>query len=184
MKRVLLITQMCWATLLMAQQNDISILEFQDQVRVNTADLKEAELIYAETNCNGSVDISFEDKKFSGGCAGVIERTYQLKDECGNSLEKIQYITLEDNTPPVFSNPPEPEVWIESRLDYSKPVDLFAVDETGEYAEVTLEETFDTSNPELVQAIRIWTAKDACDNTSTVQQIVKMRIPAAEDTDR
>lgn len=156
----------------MTAQHSIQVLKFEDQLKINTAELKDLELIRAESDCPGGVEINHEDKKFSGGCAGVIERTYTLSDACGNTLEKIQYLSLEDNTPPVFVSTPEPEISLSSRVEYTKPIDLLAIDETGEYAEVTVEETYHPEGDSMLIIRRTWTARDACDNISTVKQVV------------
>lgn len=170
---ILLCVGACYSTLI-AQQS-IQVLQFEEQLKLNTSELKDAELIRAETTCAGELSITHADKKFSGGCAGVIERTYTLSDACGNTLEKIQYISLEDNTPPVFLGEPEPEVTLGSRLEFSKAEDLIAIDETGEYASITLDEHYDFEGQDFVFVYRTWTARDACDNETTISQ--KISIP-------
>lgn len=152
-------------------QDQITLIGFEQKIRLNTADLKNANLIEASTTCNGSVNIDFEDKRFSGGCAGTIERTYTITDDCNNSKTAVQYITLEDTTPPVFDSKPG-DITIESRTDLKNPITLVAYDESGNYATVTIEETAKMDDKDFVYVTRIWTATDPCDNVAIHQRVI------------
>lgn len=165
-------------------QNQIAITDFQQKVRLNTTELKGANLINVTTSCQGGVDVTFEDKKFSGGCAGTIERTYTITDKCDNSKTAVQYITLEDTTPPVFQTTPE-DITIESRTDLKNPVSLVAFDESGNDAMVTFEESYDMNDRDFVHVTRVWTATDPCDNVATHQRVISIprNKPTAQDED-
>lgn len=152
-------------------QDQISLVEFEQKIRLNTADLKNADLIDASTTCSGSVNVAFEDKKFSGGCAGTIERTYTITDDCNNSKTVVQYITLEDTTPPVFGSTPG-DITIESRTALKNPITLVAFDESGADATVRIEETYNMDDKDFVYVTRIWTATDPCDNVATHQRVI------------
>ena len=64
----------------------------------------------ATDNCGDAEVILVGEVLQSGGCLGVLVRTYTATDECGNSTTVNQYIVIEDHTPPVLpariSDPP------------------------------------------------------------------------------
>jgi hypothetical protein len=181
MKMILVLSFLATSTLAMAQKEAIQLVNFEQKIRVNTAELNEKEWVQVKSSCAGEVSVSFEDKRFSGGCAGALERTYTFSDQCGNTLEKKQYITLEDTTPPVFPHLPEAEVILEKREDFNKAFGLFATDDSGDYPDSTVEETYDFDDPEFVHIYRVFTAKDACDNTTTFEQKVSIKRPNREE---
>jgi hypothetical protein len=60
-------------------------------------------------NCTSpeNLVLTFNDVMVPGDCIGdlVIQRTWILTDDCGNSSSQVQIITVEDNTPPVLVIP-------------------------------------------------------------------------------
>lgn len=156
-----------------AQSEAIELIDFETKVRVNTMELGDAELIEARSSCDGEVQIAFEDVKMSGGCAGVLERTYTLSDDCNNSKKAVQYITLEDDTPPVFQNKPE-DVTLGGRSDLRNPQTLVAFDETKENVTITVDETYDFEGDDFVKVYRTWTATDMCDNSASHKITIKI----------
>jgi len=60
----------------------------------------------ATDNC-GDVSITYFDVELIGGCDGDMERHWVAQDECGNSTEAVQMITVQDNIAPVFTTFPE-----------------------------------------------------------------------------
>ncbi|MDC0296990.1 hypothetical protein OAK92_00300, partial [Crocinitomicaceae bacterium] len=48
--------------------------------------------------------VTYSDQ-VNGSCPTVITRTYTITDECGNSVDVVQTITIEDTTLPTASNP-------------------------------------------------------------------------------
>ena len=56
-------------------------------------------MVTATDDCN-EVTITYEDVLFSGGCLGVIARTWIATDACGNVSTAEQYITVTDTTAP------------------------------------------------------------------------------------
>jgi len=60
----------------------------------------------AADNCTSVPTVSFvEDLSDGNTCPEVITRTYSVTDDCGNSINVTQTITLNDITPPTASNP-------------------------------------------------------------------------------
>ena len=59
----------------------------------------------ASDNCTADNDlvISHVDGALNGGvCGGTIDRTYRVTDACGNYIEVVQVITVDDDTNPSF----------------------------------------------------------------------------------
>lgn len=154
-----------------AQQNAIELVNFEKEIRKNTTEVKDTKFIEAKTSCAGEANISYDDKRFSGGCAGVLQRTYTITDECGNTKEVLQFITLEDTTPPVFQNKPT-DITVESRLELKQPETVVAFDETGTNVTITVDESYDMDGKDFVKVIRTWTATDICDNQATHSRVI------------
>lgn len=157
--------------LINAQPTDdkIQLIGFEKQVRVDVSERNSTDLFEAQSDCPGEVSMEFTDKEFSGGCAGTIERAFKFTDDCGNQREVTQYLTLIDDTPPVFASVPEKEVILESKLDLQKANSLYARDDSGAFIDVQLTEE-STSYDDTFEIIRTWTAKDPCDNKTSFQQ--------------
>ena len=56
-------------------------------------------------NCSSGLDATFTDKITEGSCTDeiIIERTWSLLDDCENTTEKVQVITVKDTLAPVVS---------------------------------------------------------------------------------
>lgn len=154
------------------QKSGIELIDFEKKIRLNTSELKNNIPLTASSKCQGEVKIEFEDTKFSGGCAGSLERNYHLSDDCGNKLTVQQFISLTDDTPPVFQNLPADTV-IAGREQLMTPEYPAAFDEFGE-ASITFDEVVDFSDSQFVKVTRIWTATDECENTSTHSQVISI----------
>ncbi len=55
-------------------------------------------------NCDTSLNASYSDVESPGSCIGevIVTRTWSLTDNCGNTTEKVQTITVKDNTAPII----------------------------------------------------------------------------------
>jgi len=173
MKTIFTIALLFATSVLWAQSSKIEVKNFETKKRANLAVTSTQDLIEATTSCPGGVNISYTDIKMSGGCAGVIERTYVLRDQCNNELTKVQYITLIDETPPVFTYTPE-DIILADKSELTTPYSLIAEDDSKEPVLVDVAETYDTSDPAYVKVIRTWTATDICGNSSTTSQIISI----------
>lgn len=81
-----------------AQQTALTVSKYEIKTRSQCGDVIPAPVF--KSTCAGDIKVVETDRHFSGGCAGTIERTYTATDACGNSLEAIKYIHLEDTTAP------------------------------------------------------------------------------------
>jgi hypothetical protein len=119
-------------------------------------------------NCS-SVQITFEDNVEIIICNTSIIRTWIAQDECGNQVQQIQNIEIEDSTSPVFTNVPE-------NLIFScgeEVPEVVAPDVEDNCSDVQLvfnEVTNDSLCTAWFAVLRTWTATDACGNSVTVTQ--------------
>ena len=135
----------------------------------------------ANDNCDTDVTITISGEVLnSGGCLGVLARTYRATDNCGNFTEIVQYIALLDTTAPSFTNVP-----VENTVECSTvtvgegglrfgPGAVVGVDNCGLDVVVTYAEQVvatDDNCPESYDVVRTWTGTDFCENVATVTRI-------------
>ena len=138
-----------------------------EDLSVECNNLPSSDLIFTD-NCS-DVTVLFSEEQVGEGCTYVLERTWIASDACGNSTIVLQEITVEDTTPPVFSD-----------LDAEMAIDCESVDGlphpvvtdncsliNSEYAEVEVD-----SDQGCYALQRTWTAIDACGNESSLTQLV------------
>jgi gliding motility-associated-like protein len=148
------------------------------------------DVINESDNCNNPVgEATYSDNIISNTpCTGavVINRTWTLSDDCGNTNSAIQTITLEDSTAPTFTVPID--ITIECDID---PNDLsFTGDVTDEsdncinpvgeavYTDIV------SANPLCAPAVtinRTWTLTDACGNSTSAIQTITLEDTTAPD---
>ena len=130
----------------------------------------------AYDNSETEVILTFEDIKTNGACAGTyfMTRTWTAKDACGNTSTASQTINVIDTTAPVIAVPP-------TRLSINCPetpvfAEATATDECGSLFTLT---SADVTTPGACAGsysiTRTWTAKDACGNTSTANQTIRVK---------
>ncbi len=168
---ITLLASLLIAGVALGQNNGIELPDFQEQIRLNTRHLQDSIPLSATSRCAGALNINYTDKRFSGGCAGVLERTYVISDNCNNSRQAVQYITLVDDTPPVFVSVPE-DIVLKSRDEYKSAPSIQVNDESGNSVILEFEEVPDFSDDDYAIITRIWTATDPCDNVSVYKSTV------------
>ncbi len=103
----------------------------------------------------------------------IISRLWTVTDNCGNETSALQVIQLIDTTPPGFVEDIPAEITVDCDA-VPDMQDLTAVDSCGESFDVI--KTQDTISygdcPSEMTILRTWTAADACDNTSSVSQMI------------
>ncbi len=141
------------------------------------------------TLCNsGGLEVSYMDNSnglTECGGTGVLLRFWTAKDNCGGLMTLLQEITIADTTPPEINCLPDRSIECDAPLnpednpDLGFPSTLDCASET----EVTLTYTDENvgagicdNQPE--QILRTWTATDACGNTATCQQTIRVGIEA------
>jgi hypothetical protein len=149
--------------------------DYQVAVAVECTDVESVQGPEATDNC-GDVTITFEDVLQSGGCLGVIARTYTAVDECGNTATTQQFITLLDTTPPTILNPEDATVECDAvpATPGADGIDIF--DNCG--LEVTVaftEEIIDGDCADNYTIVWTWTATDFCENVSTATTTITVQ---------
>ena len=129
--------------------------------------------ITATDNCDTDVTIAFVEVQVPGACAGSysITRTWTATDNCGNTSEKTQIISVGDAVGPVFAGvPADVTVACDNIPAAAQPTatDNCDTNPTVQYSETTQPGTCTNS----YTIVRKWTATDACGNATTATQNV------------
>ncbi len=109
----------------------------------------------------------------AGACAGqsTVTRVFTATDACGNTSTASQVVTIEDTTAPVLAAVPA-AVTIECGT--AEPTDLPTASDVCDAAPVVTVASTTTAGVCAGQSTvtRVFTATDACGNTSTASQVV------------
>jgi large repetitive protein len=122
----------------------------------------------AATNCSGEIHITQNEEMASGGCAGVLIRKFIYADDCGNTAEAEQYVTLKDTEAPQLVGTSD-DIHLEKNQPVPLPDQVRSWDNTDKEYPVAMTETVE--GPVI---IRTWTCSDDCDNTVTHTQRIYM----------
>ena len=140
----------------------------------------------AADNCTASPVVAFvEDVNDGNTCPVTITRTYSVTDECGNSINVNQVITINDITFPTASNPPP--ISVECLSDVPAPdvsVVTDAADNCTASPVVAWENDSSDGNtcPETIT--RTYSVTDDCGNSINVEQVITVHditAPTASD---
>jgi len=135
----------------------------------------------ATDNCSGVNVTIYNDVLNSGGCLGVITRTYRATDGCGNFSDLIQFITLLDTIAPSLNNVPAEtslqcdQVTMGSNGNYFGIAPVTASDNCDNSVEITYSENAvptDDNCANSFDIIRTWIALDECENADTASQVI------------
>jgi len=129
-------------------------------------------LITASDNCGDVVVTHVGDQPDGESCPMVITRTYRATDDCGNTTDYVQKITIDDETPPVVSGGPD-DVTVQCRGDIPAPDKnlITASDNCGSVTVVHVGDKSDgNSCPEVVT--RTYRATDTCGNATDYVQLI------------
>ena len=141
-------------------------LSFPADITVACGEVPDLAHDFTNTCFDAWLQVDVEETSFSGACQPTIQRIYTVSDFCGNTVQHTQYITVVDNTPPVFLNAPDDlQLSCEDAIPDFEPQ---ASDECGVFS-ITMNETTQANACGLV-LIRTWTALDFCGNFDTVTQ--------------
>ncbi len=122
-----------------------------------------------ESACGTDASVSFEQSEQFIGCERVITRVWTASDGCGNEGQFTQTITVVDEEAPVFAFVPADLQMTCGQTP--QLLDAVAVDNCSE-VELSLVESWEGSPSSCGVLTRVWTATDACGNSSTAQQLV------------
>jgi len=105
------------------------------------------------------------------GNTRVIARTWTATDQCGNSTNCIQMITVRDTTPPTIVCPTNTTVVSSNAWSFTQPV---ASDNSGSVTVQALTTVTNVISQTACDVTRTWLAIDACGNTNTCQQTIEV----------
>ncbi len=128
----------------------------------------------ATDNCDATPTLSYSDITTAGGPQTfIINRTWVATDDCGNSSTCIQLILVHDATPPVITCPDDIAIECsESILPFNTGT-ATATDNCDPAVAITHDDNITGGAcPQEETITRIWTATDACGNTSTCEQTI------------
>lgn len=122
-------------------------------------------MIEASDNCSEPVVEFVSDESDGGTCPETITRTYSITDECDNQILLTQTITIGDDQPPVFVNPPS-NITINCAAEIPEIPELEYTDNciAGGTVEGTV--TGPSGDPPVVTWT--WSITDECDNKTSV----------------
>ena len=145
--------------------------------------------LYAEDNC-GEITYSVNSSLMSGGCLGVWMRIWTATDDCGNFSTAEQFVSLTDFVAPTLEIPADYTGTIdencEADLDVSITGQATSYDNCGPLWDNLIEVTFedelisfdcdaDDNISEGSRTIhRTWTAMDACENATSLVQVITL----------
>lgn len=142
------------------------------QISVSCDELSDL-TIPASDNCT-SVSITFDDLQMSGGCLGVLVRTWYATDECGNESSVLQYITVTDFIAPTIIGAPA-DIEISCDSEWPEVPTVEAEDNCSSEVQIQFEEVVTGEGCDMpYEIMRTWVATDYCGNESTVTQIISV----------
>jgi len=139
------------------------------------ADVPDAPTVTASDNC-GDATVSLEENESNPGsdCQNTITRTWTATDACGNTSSMTQTIQVDDTTPPEISCPPDVEI-------SSDPDSCLALVDAGMAVATdncTVESLVSDHDGQSMfpvgDTMIVWTATDACGNTATCTQTIRV----------
>lgn len=132
-------------------------------------------LVTGSDNCGGAITPSFFSNTISNQtCANrfTITRQYRASDLCGNTSSCTQIITVNDQTPPVFTSVP-PNVTVDCYIVPAVGIATASDNCTSGATVVFVGETSVSGICPVFKILtRTWRATDACGNTATATQVI------------
>ncbi|HEY1112560.1 MAG TPA: hypothetical protein VGE66_03335, partial [Chitinophagaceae bacterium] len=130
----------------------------------------------ATDNCDTEVTITMTETRTNGNCANnyTLTRTWTATDNCGNSVEASQVITVQDTQDPVLTVPANTTVQCNAvpLAGTATATDNCDTDVTIEY----LGETRTDGNcPDAYTLTRTWRATDNCGNSVEASQVITVQ---------
>ena len=124
-------------------------------------------------NCDPDPSISYVDSEPTGSCPQLVVRTYTATDWCGNTSTCTQHIYIEDTTPPVITECPDPALVIECGDEI--PVgEVVASDACSDDLSVTYFDGTPSAGECGYSFVRTFWVSDECGNSSSCQQVVQI----------
>ncbi|MFZ1946399.1 MAG: FlgD immunoglobulin-like domain containing protein [bacterium] len=136
-----------------------------------------APTLTAADNCDAAVEVTFNQQTTPGACppAYTLVRTWTATDDCGNTAQCVQTITVNDITAPVFDQACPTDATVECAAVPTAPT-LTATDACDGSVTVNFDEQSTPGTcPTLYTLVRTWTATDNCGNSRQCRQTITVR---------
>lgn len=149
-------------------------------ITVNCDSVPAVTAVTATDNCTATVTVKVSQRKefLSTTCPSNyrLTRIWTAIDNCGNTATMQQVITVQDTAKPVFTSVPPADTTVDCNAVPSPPANMTATDNCSavKVSYTQTRETLNATCPGNYRLIRIWTAKDACNNTSTIRQVINV----------
>jgi hypothetical protein len=141
------------------------------ELKINCDEFEEINPPMASSTCDGKLEYNFEDKVYSGGCLGTIERIWTISDNCNNSSQFQQFIKLTDTLAPELSSYPA-NISVSQNAIPEIPT-IVAEDNCSQNLNVSFSENqILDSDGNLDKIERTWSVSDKCGNEKTHSQII------------
>ncbi|WP_143774438.1 Ig-like domain-containing protein, partial [Niastella vici] len=137
------------------------------------ADVPAPGTLTATDNCSGNITKTGVDVRVANGCGYTITRTWTFTDACNNTSSVSQIINVLDNTAPVAPAAPASQSFQCLAL-VPAPGTLTATDNCSGNITATGVDV-QVANGCGFTITRTWTFTDACNNTSSVSQIINVQ---------
>ncbi|HMG15081.1 MAG TPA: SdrD B-like domain-containing protein, partial [Saprospiraceae bacterium] len=127
-------------------------------------------------NCDTQVDITYAQVRTDGACTDsyILKRTWTATDDCGNTAQCTQVITVRDTKAPVFAGCPA-NVTVECDAVPAKGTPT-ATDNCDAVVDITYNQVrTDGTCTDSYTLTRTWIATDNCGNTSKCIQVITVR---------
>lgn len=144
------------------------------EITFSCDELEKIPVPIAESTCEGELKYSFEDKTYSGGCLGTIERNWLISDNCNNEIAFQQFIRLTDDKAPVLSEYPQNKSAFLEQVQNVQ--EITAKDNCSKKVEVEfIEKVTKDEKGNITFIKRIWKAEDQCGNINIHDQTIAIK---------
>ncbi|MCB0762332.1 MAG: LamG domain-containing protein [Flavobacteriales bacterium] len=126
--------------------------------------------VTATDNCSDNVQIDYMETITVVDCVVMHTRTWTATDDCGNTAEMQQVVSMTDNAAPVISGD---EVVVTDCNAVAEGVFIEVLDDCLEGVEITYVDNI-TGSGCAYEISREWIAVDACGNTATFMQLIQV----------
>jgi len=130
-------------------------------------------------NCANAPTVTHVSDVSDGNtCPEIITRTYNIEDKCGNNIDVIQTITIDDDILPTATNPDT--IFVACLADVPLPDISVVTDEadncTANPIVAFVSENSDGNTCDVEEITRIYSVTDDCGNSINVSQIIQIAV--------
>ena len=158
----------------------IFITNLPQDISVSCDAIPDADILEASDNCSGNAIVEVNDEIITdeSACAGeyIILRTWTATDNCGNTIDHIQTISVFDNTPPELITPLDSVINV-SCSEVPEIPELEFADNCSGIFNVAFSETNTTINIYEYVIVWEWIVSDNCGNEATFTQTINVSVP-------